>query len=215
MEIDGSHAHRLRPLIEKLGLLTLVITDLDATNPADNDKATVPARNASLTTSNSTLRLWHPCKTSVDDLLDLSSSKKVKAYSTPSFSVRIAYQTPTKVVLQDGGKAEEVLSTTFEDALVIENLELFKKLDDKGPIRPFHNAVATHKKPMELSDALLKAVDKCEKAAFALQLLLLEDPSALKVPHYIEEGLTWLQAQLKQKQDEVLEPVAVVEVSGA
>src|SRR5690606_18046212 len=29
LEIGGSHAHRLRPLIEHLGLLTLVITDLD------------------------------------------------------------------------------------------------------------------------------------------------------------------------------------------
>ena len=30
LEIGGSHAHRLKPLIETLGLLTLVITDLDS-----------------------------------------------------------------------------------------------------------------------------------------------------------------------------------------
>ncbi len=29
LEIGGSHAHRLRPLIEHLGLLTLIVTDLD------------------------------------------------------------------------------------------------------------------------------------------------------------------------------------------
>ncbi|MDR4471398.1 MAG: ATP-dependent endonuclease [Nitrospira sp.] len=29
LEIGGSHAHRLKPLIDHLGLLTLIITDLD------------------------------------------------------------------------------------------------------------------------------------------------------------------------------------------
>ena len=30
LEVGGSHAHRLRPLIEHLGLNTFIITDLDA-----------------------------------------------------------------------------------------------------------------------------------------------------------------------------------------
>jgi predicted ATP-dependent endonuclease of OLD family len=34
LEIGGSHAHRLRPLIDELKLLTVVITNLDAGNAA-------------------------------------------------------------------------------------------------------------------------------------------------------------------------------------
>ena len=30
LEIGGSHAHRLRPLIENLGLTSLIITDIDS-----------------------------------------------------------------------------------------------------------------------------------------------------------------------------------------
>ena len=44
LEIGGSHAHRLRPLIEHLGLTTLIITDLDAIDPNDNRKAVQPCR---------------------------------------------------------------------------------------------------------------------------------------------------------------------------
>ena len=38
LEIGGSHAHRLKPLVEQLGLTTLIITDLDACD-ADGKKA--------------------------------------------------------------------------------------------------------------------------------------------------------------------------------
>ena len=46
LEVGGSHAHRFRPLIEQLGLTTLIITDLDAMD-ADRKKS-VPIRDSGL-----------------------------------------------------------------------------------------------------------------------------------------------------------------------
>lgn len=42
LEIGGCHAHRLRSLIDHLGLLTLIVTDLDTLDPAE--KKSAPAR---------------------------------------------------------------------------------------------------------------------------------------------------------------------------
>jgi len=42
------------------------------------------------------------------------------------------------------------------------------------------------------------------KAAFALDLLFLKEPSTFSVPTYIYEGLSWLQDQISKKQLEIL-----------
>lgn len=61
LEIGGSHAHRLQPLIEKLGLISLVVTDLDATESTARS-AVPPARGAQQTSRNATLITWIPKK---------------------------------------------------------------------------------------------------------------------------------------------------------
>ena len=48
LEIGGSHAHRLRALIEHLGLLTLIITDLDS-EVAGGTSAAAPVPKAGQT----------------------------------------------------------------------------------------------------------------------------------------------------------------------
>lgn len=53
LEIGGSHAHKLRNLIEKIGLTTLIITDIDCQD-AEGSSA-IPVRGAGLTTRNHTL----------------------------------------------------------------------------------------------------------------------------------------------------------------
>jgi len=59
LEIGGGHAHRLRGLIEKLGIFTLIVTDLDSTM----NGSSVPADlGKSLKTNNDTLRSWVPQK---------------------------------------------------------------------------------------------------------------------------------------------------------
>src|SRR5699024_11053058 len=84
LEIGGSHAHRLKPLIEELGLLTLIITDLDSANENSNNRLekAVPERGINQKTKNKTLKSWLPCKENIDELLDcdelLSSNNQVR-----------------------------------------------------------------------------------------------------------------------------------------
>ncbi|MBA2116843.1 ATP-dependent nuclease [Bremerella alba] len=98
LEISGSHSHRLSPLIEALGLITLAITDLDSVDPANHRKKAIPKKGAKLVTSNPTLKAWHPKKDSIDDLLALSDQSKIKTYEeVPLFAFRVAYQTSVSI----------------------------------------------------------------------------------------------------------------------
>ncbi|PIP90154.1 MAG: hypothetical protein COW79_08935 [Bdellovibrionales bacterium CG22_combo_CG10-13_8_21_14_all_38_13] len=62
---------------------------------------------------------------------------------------------------------------------------------------------------MKATEDMFKALEKGSKGEMALELLFLEDPSVLKAPKYIEEGLVWLEGKLKPslKNDVALEEV--------
>ena len=96
LEVGGSHAHRLRRLIEHLGLNTLIITDLDAVEDTTNRPKARPEKGAGLLTGNNVLKKWHPQKDSLDELLDLAERDKEKAYDN-FFAIRVAYQTSVQV----------------------------------------------------------------------------------------------------------------------
>lgn len=199
LEIGGSHAHKLRSLIEKIGLTTLVITDIDSCNAAG--ASAPPVRGAGCTTRNATLRTWWPLINDLDPLLDQPEPAKVKAYANENFSVRVAYQSPIQAVFK--GETAEALSYTLEDATVMANLDLFETLPGTGLIAKFRAAITNSADLNALSVALKAAVDGGGKAEFALDLLEIEDPHSLKPPAYIEEGLLWLAGQLEQKQVEL------------
>ncbi|HEY4311607.1 MAG TPA: AAA family ATPase [Pirellulales bacterium] len=210
-EISGSHAHRLRPLIEKLGLVTVAITDLDAVDPANNRKKAPPRKGAGLVTSNPTLKEWHPQKETIDDLLALKAEAKVKAYpDVPLFSVRCAYQTAVQVKFKSG--SVEVIARTFEDALVLENYKVFSLMPPGTAADRFNAAIHDAANADDLTEKLFAAVEACDKAAFALDVLFHCDPKALSVPSYIYEGLEWLQKQLDRKQVDLLATAAAAEV---
>jgi predicted ATP-dependent endonuclease of OLD family len=46
LEIGGSHANQLKPLIESLGLTTLIVTDIDAGAPEGRHRAVAPVLGA-------------------------------------------------------------------------------------------------------------------------------------------------------------------------
>ncbi len=215
LEIGCSHAHRLRPLIEHLGLITLIITDVDSIESADKRSAAPPKRKAGQLSGNATLKEWHPKKEKLDDLLDIKPDDKVLQYSSPSFAVRVAYQIPIQIVLSPKKTAAEALATTFEDSLVFENLALFKSLDGVGLIKRFKDAIATHTDAAALGSELFAALRNGDKAAFALDLLSLEkEPAEFNAPKYIGEGLEWLQKQVTRQQQDVLAPVVVASAPG-
>ncbi len=204
LEIGGSHAHRLQPLIDHLGLLTLVITDLDASK-MNSGNSIQPARSQNQVTRNATLKKWFPQKELVDELFDLKFKQKVKTNDL-LYSVRVAYQYPVKVNLEVESKAEEALSNTFEDSLVFENILMFKNLDGSGLIKKFSDAIKNAASLTELGQSMFIALKTGKKAEFALEMLDLHEPNQLNVPAYINEALLWLQEQLRIKQKEVFIP---------
>ncbi|WP_417454955.1 AAA family ATPase [Kiloniella sp.] len=201
LEIGGSYAHTLRPLIEHLGLTSLIVTDLDSINK-DTKKSEPPKRAAQQITDNTTLKGWLPKKEAIDDLLDLKITDKEIRDETAFYTLRSAYQSPVKVSIN--GKEEEALPYTFEDSLVLENINIFKGLEGTGLIKKFKTHIETHKDVVQLSNALfLELKGTSDKAKFALDLLY-ELPDNFNVPSYIQEGLEWLQKELAERPSEAL-----------
>ncbi len=199
LEIGGSHAHKLRSLIEKIGLTTLVITDIDSKDVDGNTAA--PARGAAQTSGNYTLRNWWPAISELDALLDKPETEKEKAYDAERFKLRIAYQCPVEVEFK--GATTEALAYTLEDSIVVSNLDLFADLPGSGLIARFREAIADSADFAALSTAMKRALESGNKAEFALDLLEIENPRDLKPPHYIREGLLWLSTQLERKKAEL------------
>lgn len=214
LEIGGSHAHRLRPLIEKIELNTLVITDLDAASTAG--KSERPTRNVGQVTRNTTLRQWIPAMTNLDELLNAAEQQKIKAYDN-FFSVRTAYQFPRFVRVRPELEPVELVPNTFEDALMYENLEFFRIIDASGGIKKMHEIVTDSATANDLAIGMSDFLGTAKKAELALALLELpQEPWPIQPPTYIREGLSWLQEQV-QRQQEVLAsvepPIAKVEAT--
>lgn len=200
LEIGGSHAHRLKPLIDELGLLTLIVTDLDA---GDGGKAAQPEREKGQTTNNVTLKTWKPKIEDIDGLLKASDADKILE-TDQLFAVRVAYQTPIQVQETGSMESEEALPNTFEDALAFENLDFFSKLGGHGLVRKFREAITTEKDVAEKGKKMFESLKEGKKAEFALEVIGSEDFNKLIVPKYIGEGLTWLEERLRKKQVEIL-----------
>lgn len=203
MEINGSHAHRMKPLIEALGLLTLVISDLDAGEKTKNGVASrLPARKAGQVTSNATLKHWAPKIEDVDGLLAAPDNKKI-IEGDQLFAVRVAYQTPVSIPAA-GNATEEALPSTFEDSLAFENLAYFSKLDGNGLVKKFATAITSQIGAVAIGQALFTALDDGKKAEFALDIIWSKNFNDVKCPKYISEGLAWLGERLRTKQVDVL-----------
>jgi predicted ATP-dependent endonuclease of OLD family len=205
LEIGGSHAHRFSPFIETLGLTTLIIADLDSVEATGHHKSAPTQRGANQLTANATLKQWLPVKSSIDELLNLPLDQKVRKYPMPLFSVRVAYQIPISVQLSKDASPQEALPTTFEDSLAFENLNIFKNLEGGSLAELFKTAIEQNQDTKALATALFTALETGDKAEFALDLLSSKtDPTELKVPKYIREGLEWLQIQLEIKDNILL-----------
>jgi predicted ATP-dependent endonuclease of OLD family len=200
LEIGGSHAHRLRTLLEHLGLTTLIITDIDAKD-AMSRKSVVPERNAGQHSRNETLRGWIPGEQSLDSLLDAKPEDKIKT-DVSGNAIRVAYQQPVMMIFKAAPEAE-ALPNTFEDALVYENLDLFSALEGNGLITKFRDALGSAHDIRALANEMFDALAKGEKAQFALDLLYSENIAELKVPTYIHDGLDWLAKCLQHADEDV------------
>lgn len=204
LEIGGSHAHRFKPLIEHLGLSTLIISDIDAAENTKCKSSQPIARGSDQVTRNTTLSSWIPATEKIDKLLDMSNLEKIKDYSDKGFSVRVAYQSPISLILDNSDNQVEIVANTFEDALAYENIDIFKNLDGNGLIRTFKKILNENKTPESLNKSMFFALKAGNKAEFALELLFLKEPKIFQVPSYIREGLEWLQEQICKEEKEII-----------
>ncbi|GJM22889.1 MAG: hypothetical protein DHS20C15_28040 [Planctomycetota bacterium] len=198
LEIGGSHAHRLRPLLMHLGLNTLIITDLDSQS---DGRAATPQREKALSTGNPTLKHWIPNEESFDKLIGMSGNDLL-APEQESYAIRVAYQRPITVDLNAKGEAE-ALSDTFEVALVLENVNFFKAMEGGGLVAKFRACIEESNDISTLVEKLSEAVRTGRKAEFALDVLCGDGDSIIHVPKYIAEGLHWLTDQLKTSAEEM------------
>ena len=194
LEIGGAHAHRLKPLLDTLELLSLVVTDLDSIHEGDTTKV-LPERGKNYRTGNTALKDWVPQVEQLDDLLDLSDDSK----QTDNRLVRVAYQCPIAVEYKKGESEVEAMPYTFEDSLALTNLALFRGYADPvGLLKKLQ--VALQKDTLE--DAcknMFDCLDRGNKAEMALELLYLSEPDDIEPPHYIVEGLKWLEKNLEER----------------
>lgn len=198
LSINGRHAHRLAPLIQKICLPTLVIADLDPAKDTGNHESVLPERKKNIISSNYTITGWLLKQKSFDTLTDLPAKNKiVHPESTYEYSIRIAYQTP--VSLTFNGAKVEALSGTFEDCLIYTNFDTFRSLSVKdagGLVKKVHEAICKATCFEDVHQDIystLKNGSSTQKAEFALDVIYEIDPSEIIVPRYITEGLQWLQ----------------------
>jgi predicted ATP-dependent endonuclease of OLD family len=215
LEIGGSHAHRLRQLIEHLGLLTLIVTDLDSLT-STGGSSVQPALGAGQKTNNATLKTWVPALDDVDALLGATpAAKAIMDTSDTLFAVRAAYQIPVEVTMPGAAAKETAYPYTFEDALVFENVDFFAAFAGLGLNAKFRTAIANGGGAASVGASMYNALKDGKKAEFALDVLMADNFNTLKVPQYIAEGLEWLLEQMKKRQVEILTTAPGLAVSAA
>ena len=201
IEVNGRHAYSFRKLIEKTGIATLIVTDIDAAvkkigaDGKEHDCAVITSKGKGQHTGNPTIRNWIVGKDKVDDLLALDGKGKTID------NVRISFQTPISVHWDAEKGNEEICPYTFEDALVMTNLVLFKqdKLGKKGSITTMANLCKKSSSPTEIQIKIFEKLENnggFQKAEFANGLLYEEQFDSIEAPAYIQEGLVWLKAYL-------------------
>ena len=194
--VGGSHAHRLKPLVEKLGIPTVVITDIDPVSETTSDKgkaiwvATAITDSPALSCANDTLMKWHPKLSKFSDYANLTQDKKVWA-GPKKGRVLFAWQVPISV----GGP----WPSSFEDSFILTNLDWFKRQSDaKGALGRAARETQKHTDLNILNESLHKMLrgsfKKGDFAATIFERLSLGEE--LACPSYIADALTWLQSEL-------------------
>lgn len=197
IEVNGRHAHSFRSLINKIGIPTLIVTDIDATETIEEDgkekhKAVITAKGKGYKTGNPSILNWLPGKDLIDDLFALTGNDKTID------NVRLAFQTPISVQWDKENKEyAEICPYTFEDALIFTNLELFRQegLKKMGAITTISNLLKKNHDAENLQKSIFDKLESkggFQKADFANSLLYKDDFCEIIAPDYIQEGLEWV-----------------------
>lgn len=175
MEVGGAYANKFFPLLDFLGLPSLIITDIDPVGLKDGGKYRSAATvNSGDRTSNATIKSWF-------DNPEISPSALINAAETSAIKKGnryLAYQIPEAIV--------DACGRTFEDAFILANPALFE-FDITGNVASDE-------------DAARAEAESYKKSDFALQYAVSD--TEWVTPRYIQRGLDWL---LSVSQSEVVE----------
>lgn len=221
LDIGGSHAHRLKPLVERLRIPTVIITDIDPSEIKEGkikkngepSKKLVAAPNigqGGLQCGNQTLRGWHPKLIQLDDFKE-PTDKILVWNEIEDCPVRFSWQLPI-------AEHKGCWPSTFEDSLILTNLSWFKELlnneftedeedneseyekeTPKGALGSIAKLAEQDISAQELLVQLHKLMHSSfNKGNFAANIFeLVSSGEDIKCPEYIKGALTWLQAQLE------------------
>lgn len=168
-EVSGAYAHKFKPLVDFLGIPTLIVTDIDAVDD-DFKKCTVASGTG---TSNACLKSWLPKKATVADLLAASDGDKTEGH------IRVVYQ------VSEGGHC----GRSFEEAFIYANLDWLTA--NHAKLSATSSTIAKSVKTGLLADGF-NLSSKLGKVDFALDLMA---EQGWATPEYIRHGLEWLAKQ--------------------
>ena len=181
----GAYSHVFIPLFVFLGIKALIITDIDSATKNNNGKYEKSHPDKATHTSNASIREFFKDsgldngKNQFKELIEKKDEDKIKD------KIRIAYQIPEI--------EENYQASSFEDAFISLNKDFILKnkdnLNDYGALKKFDESEINE----DFYEFSLNKIEK--KSAFASGLLYFneEDDIEWKVPHYIKEGLLWIQ----------------------
>lgn len=202
LEVGGAYGMRFAGLLEFLEIPYLVITDIDSVDPQDNRKNCIATTDGAVS-SNATLRYFFD-EAGVREL----SAKGFDDCQQANGMRFIAYQKP--MTLNWNGEDHIFHGRTLEEAFVYENLNHFNP-------RGLSIGIDLPEGSEELHRAVWERVKSStfKKTEFAMDVLAYEPPAPQEegeaapnsaeiaswiVPHYIAEGLRWLDECISQSQ---------------
>lgn len=164
LEVGGAYAHLFFPLLDFLGIPSLIVTDLDSVGPLANGKRAASRVHVGDRTSNSTIKEWFGNEqVTPEELLALAETDEIVKGNR-----YLAYQVPEE--------EKTACGRSFEDAFVLANPDLFGFSPGASDIE---TEVAADDQSREQ-----------KKSDFALRYSIAE--TVWNTPRYIHRGLNWL-----------------------
>lgn len=181
LEVGGAYSQRFAGLLEFLHVPYLVITDIDATDPADSGKA-CRADVVGAVSSNSSLKSFFP-----DPLISVLGALPDAEKEQADGNRFVTFQQPVSVLV--GVQIWSLHGRTLEETFVYENLPYFQADDTRIKMDFPDNQE-------EMFQAVYEHIGKrsFKKTEFALDLL--SSDGEWVTPKYLSDGLIWLQTKL-------------------
>ena len=182
IEVGGAYTVKFKELLKFVNVKSLVITDIDSINPAD-DRKTCPAETANAETSNSTLLNWLPKRKLISELINCPDKDKFD-----SDLIRVAYQ------IRENGI--DYVARSLEEAIINRNKIFFNSTYKKDSADKIVKDSFSLLKGKDLNTSPYELAPKpSKKTDFTFDLMVFNEGEIKllwDVPKYIEEGLVWL-----------------------